>query len=91
MYQVAWQLSQPDMDEEVDMSAVAQEERGELKDHTRVLAPLATRALTRVSACPEDHPLPTLPTRWFDGVAWHDGREVCRHCYEAHAAMDQAC
>jgi hypothetical protein len=40
-----------------------------------------------VSACPQGHPLPTLPTRWFDGVAWRDGREVCRHCYE-DAVMD---
>ncbi|MGH3800247.1 MAG: hypothetical protein ACRDTD_08975 [Pseudonocardiaceae bacterium] len=43
-----------------------------------------------VSACPEGHPLPTLPTRWFDGVAWRDGREECRHCYEARAAVDGA-
>jgi len=42
-----------------------------------------------VSACPEGHPLPTRPTRWFDGVAWRDGREACRHCYEARAAMDR--
>ncbi len=34
-----------------------------------------------VSACPQGHPLPTLPTRWFDGVTWRDGRETCRHCY----------
>lgn len=42
-----------------------------------------------VSACPKGHPLPTLPTRWFDGVAWRDGSEACRHCYEAGAAMDR--
>jgi hypothetical protein len=36
-----------------------------------------------VSACPKGHPLPTLPTKWFDGIAWRDGREACRHCYEA--------
>lgn len=44
-----------------------------------------------VSACPEGHPLPTLPTRWFDGVAWRDGSEACRHCYEvvADTAMDR--
>lgn len=44
--------------------------------------------LRQVSACLEGHPLPTLPTKWFDGVAWRDGREVCRHCYQAHTAMD---
>ena len=39
-----------------------------------------------VSACPEGHPLPTLPTRWFDGVAWRDGGKTCRHCYEERTA-----
>jgi hypothetical protein len=73
------------------MSVVVPGRTRGLKDHTLVLAPLATRALTRVLACPEGHPLPTLPTKWFDGVAWCDGREVCRHCYEAHAVMDRAC
>jgi hypothetical protein len=79
------------MDGWVDMSAVIPEGRGELKDH--MLAPLAKRVAVTpwrpVSACAEGHPLPTLPTRWFDGVAWRDGREACRHCYEAHAAIDQ--
>ena len=42
-----------------------------------------------VSACPQGHPLPTLPTRWFDGVAWRDGCEACRHCYEAGDAVDR--
>jgi hypothetical protein len=41
------------------------------------------------SACPQGHPLPTQPTRWFDGVTWRDGREACRHCYEAGPARDQ--
>ncbi|MGH4008267.1 MAG: hypothetical protein ACRDTH_08965 [Pseudonocardiaceae bacterium] len=43
-----------------------------------------------VSACPEGHPLPTLPTRWFDGVAWRDGRAACRHCYEARVDSQAA-
>jgi hypothetical protein len=43
-----------------------------------------------MSACPEGHPLPMLPTKWFDGIAWRDGRETCRHCYEARTAMDRA-
>lgn len=41
-----------------------------------------------MSACPQGHPLPTLSTKWFDGVAWRDGREACRHCYEEGVAMD---
>jgi hypothetical protein len=48
------------------------------------------RSWRPVSACPEGHPLPILPTRWFDGIAWRDGREVCRHCYEERTAMDRA-
>jgi hypothetical protein len=39
--------------------------------------------------CPQGDPLPPLPTEWFDGVAWRDGREACRHCYEVGAAMDR--
>lgn len=43
----------------------------------------------QVSACPKGHPLPTLPTRWLDGVTWRDGGAACRHCYEAGTPMDQ--
>jgi hypothetical protein len=49
-YQAAWMLSQPDMFARIDISQVAQEGRAVgLKDHALVLAPLAKRALARVS------------------------------------------
>ncbi|HKR48095.1 MAG TPA: hypothetical protein VJT72_00705 [Pseudonocardiaceae bacterium] len=54
-----------------------------------VFEPGQQRPRDPVSGCPEGHPLPTRPTKWFDGVAWRDGREACRHCYEAGAAMDR--
>jgi hypothetical protein len=49
-YQVAWQLSQPDLYGRLDVSQVGQEGRAiALKDHALVLAPLARQALLRVS------------------------------------------
>jgi hypothetical protein len=49
-YQAAWMLSQPDMFARLDLSAVTQEGRAVgLKEHALVLAPLAKRALARVS------------------------------------------
>jgi len=49
-YQAAWMLSQPDMFSRIDLSAVTQEGRAVgLKEHSFVLAPLAKRALDRVS------------------------------------------
>lgn len=49
-FQAAWMLSQPDMFSRLDLSAVTQEGRAVgLKDHALVLAPLAKRALARVS------------------------------------------
>lgn len=49
-YQAAWMLSQPDMFGRIDISQVAQEGRAVgLKDHALVMAPLAKRALARVS------------------------------------------
>lgn len=49
-YQAAWMLSQPDMFARLDLSAVTQEGRAVgLKEHALVLAPLAKKALGRVS------------------------------------------
>jgi hypothetical protein len=78
VYQLAWQLSHSGMYRWLDIPVVTREEPGGLKDET---------AFRRsVSACPEGHPLPTLPTKWFDGIAWRDGGKFCRHCYEARTA-----
>ncbi|MGH3752984.1 MAG: hypothetical protein ACRDRP_09850 [Pseudonocardiaceae bacterium] len=59
----------------------------DLRDTEQLRDDVAPRR--QVSACPKGHPLPTLPTKWFDGVTWHDGSAACRHCYEAGTAMDQ--
>ena len=49
-YQAAWMAAQPDMFTRLDLNAVNQEGRAVgLKDYTLVLAPLAKRALDRVS------------------------------------------
>lgn len=73
------------------MPAGIQEGRaGAKKRSPRVSGEVAVRSRRPVSACPEGHPLPMLATRWFDGIAWLDGREACRHCYEARTAMDRA-
>lgn len=49
-YQAAWMLSQPDMFARLDLNALTQEGRAVgLKEHALVLAPLAKRALNRVS------------------------------------------
>ena len=49
-YQAAWMLSQPDMFSRLDLNAINQEGRAVgLKEHALVLAPLAKRALARVS------------------------------------------
>lgn len=49
-YQAAWMLSQPDVYARVDMSAISQEGRSvQLKDDALTIAPLAKRALARVS------------------------------------------
>lgn len=49
-YQAAWMLAQPDMFQRIDMSQMTQESRAVgLKDHALVMAPLAKRALARVS------------------------------------------
>jgi hypothetical protein len=49
-YQCVWMMSQPDMFTRLDLNAVNQEGRAVgLKEYTLVLAPLAKRALNRVS------------------------------------------
>jgi hypothetical protein len=49
-YQAAWMRSQPDMFARLDLNAVTQEGRAVgLKEHALVLAPLAKKALNRVS------------------------------------------
>lgn len=49
-YQAAWQASQPDMYARLDLNGVNQEGRAVgLKEHALVLAPLARKALARVS------------------------------------------
>jgi hypothetical protein len=71
------------------------EEGARLPGYRTVLTPqpvpgeVAVTPRRLMSACPQGHPLPMQPTRWFDGIAWRDGREACRHCYEANSAMDQ--
>jgi hypothetical protein len=72
------------------MPAVIQQGRTGLKSGPPVSVEVAVRCWVPGSACPEGHPLPMRPTRWFDGIAWRDGREVCRHCYEEPTAMDRA-
>lgn len=49
-YQAAWMASQPDMFSRLDLNAVTQEGRAVgLKEYTLTLAPLARKALQRVS------------------------------------------
>lgn len=49
-YQAAWMVSQPDMFARLDLNAINQEGRAVgLKENSLVLAPLARRALARVS------------------------------------------
>lgn len=72
------------------MPAGMRKRRRGLKTGPPVSGEVAVRSWLPVSACPEGHPLPMLATKWFDGIAWRDGREACRHCHEARTAMDRA-